>query len=301
MTAGNDTQRSRKLIFGCGYLGLRVATAWVAAGAEVFAITRDAARACVLRAVDISPRVANLLDPTTLSGLPDVDTVLFAVGHDRTQGDAVRKICVDGLRHALASLRTCPRRLIYVSSTGVYGQRGGVWVDEQSPCEPTRDGGRACRDAELVLSEHPYGRQAVILRLAGLYGPGRIPRRAQLAAGLPIQTPADGYLNLIHVDDAARAVLAAEDRAAPPAVYCVSDGHPVPRGDYFRQLAALLGAPQPTFAPPVADSHAAQRARASKRVRNGRMLTELNVELRYPSYRAGLAAIVAAELDDELP
>ncbi len=233
--------------------------------------------------------------PETLKELPKADTVLFAVGYDRGGGHSIRQLYVEGLRNVLAHLPTQIARFIYVSSTGVYGQSGDAWVDEQSPCEPTREGGRACWQAEQLLCGIPLGRQAIILRMAGIYGPGRIPRRKELQAGTPIEAPSAGYLNLIHVDDAASAVIAAEQQAALPALYCVSDGHPVVRGEYFRELAALLGAPEPQFREPRRDAPAAERASASKRVSNQRMLAALKFNLLYPSYREGLAAIVRAD------
>jgi nucleoside-diphosphate-sugar epimerase len=142
------------------------------------------------------------------------------------------------------------------------------------------------------------GQRAIVLRMAGIYGPGRIPRRKELKAGLPIDAPGEGYLNLIHVDDAASAVTAAEQQSPLPALYCVSDGHPVIRREYFRELAALLGATEPRFREPRRNAPAAERASASKRVSNQRLLAELKFELHYPSYREGLAAIVRAEHGD---
>lgn len=288
--------RVRKLIFGCGYLGMRVATRWVEDGAAVFAVTRDYERAYQLRDSGITPIVADIMALDTLKNLPETDTVLFAVGHDRHSGRSIRQVYVDGLQNVLERLPSGIKRLIYVSSTGVYGQSDDAWVDEQSPCEPTREGGRACRQAELSLRGHPLGQRTVILRTAGIYGPGRIPRRKELQAGLPIEAPSEGYLNLIHVDDAASVVIAAEKHAPLPSLYCVSDGHPVVRREYFRELATLLGAPEPTFRPPPAGSPATERAGASKRISNRRMLAELRVELQHPSYREGLAAIVQASL-----
>ena len=248
-----------------------------------------------MRASGIEPLVADIMVPETLKELPRADTVLFAVGFDRTSGHSIRQLYVDGLRNVLEHLPREITRFIYVSSTGVYGQSGDVWVDERSPCEPTREGGRACWQAEQLLHSDRLGQQTIILRMAGIYGPGRIPRRKELQAGVPIEAPSDGYLNLIHVDDAASAVIAAEQQARLPALYCVSDGHPVVRGEYFRELAGLLGAPEPTFREPRRDAPAAQRASASKRVSNRRMVAELQFDLLYPSYREGLAAIVRAE------
>ena len=91
--------------------------------------------------------------------------------------------------------------LLYISSTGVYGDADGEWVDETTPCRPAREGGKACLAAEQVLAEHPLGKRSVVLRPAGIYGPDRIIRAEALRRGEPIDAPADGYLNLIHVDD----------------------------------------------------------------------------------------------------
>ncbi len=287
-------QGVRKLIFGCGYLGGQVSREWVAGGAQVYAVTRSRERASLLCASGVIPIQANVLDPRSLIDLPAVDTVLYAIGFDRSEGRSIREVYVDGLRNALDALQPCFRRLIYASSTGVYGQRDGEWVDEASRCDPARQGGIACRKAEELLQEHRLGARSVILRLAGLYGPGRIPRRRDLLAGRTIAAPIEGYLNLVHVDDAVQAIVAAERLAPLPSVYCVSDGSPVVRGDYYRELTRQLGAPAPRFVEPDPDSPASRRAGSSKRVSNDRLLHELQVRLRYPSYREGLSAILAS-------
>ncbi len=283
----------RKLIVGCGYLGLRVANRWVADGAVVIAVTRYSERGSFLQSRGIEPIVGDIMAPDTLRSLPSADTVLFAVGHDRGCGHSIREVYVAGLMNVLEYLPSSVGRFIYVSSTGVFGQSDGSWVDETSPCEPKREGGRACWQAELLLRQHPLGRRAVVLRMAGIYGPGRIPRSKELLAGLPLDAPSEGFLNLIHVDDAASAVLAAEARAPLPSLYCVSDGHPVVRRDYYCQLAALLGAAEPQFRKTQLDAPAALRASASKRVSNQRLLSQLGFQPQYPSYREGLAAIVS--------
>ncbi len=284
-----------KLVFGCGYLGRRVARRWLKTGEEVFAVTRSANRAVELAADGLQPIVADLTVAKSLDSLPAVDTVLFAVGYDRTAAKTIRDVYVDGLGNALAALADTLTRFIYISSTGVFGQSDGQWVDEQSPCEPTREGGKACLAAEHLLAEHPLGSRAIVLRMAGIYGPGRIPRRHDIEAGRPIAAPSDGYLNLIHVEDAADIVLAAEARAVPPCTYLVSDGHPVLRSEYYCELARLLDTGQPQFAEPPLDSPAAQRAGSDKRVSNAKMMSELLPTLVHPSYREGLAAIVASE------
>jgi nucleoside-diphosphate-sugar epimerase len=283
---------AKKLIFGCGYLGVRVAKRWQQAGDTVFAVTRRADRAAELRNDGLVPLIADICQPDSLRDLPSVETVLFSVGYDRSSAESIGQVYVGGLSNTLQALSPSIQRFIYTSSTGVYGQSDGQWVDENAGCQPTRAGGVACLEAERALLADPMGRCAVILRLAGIYGPGRIPRVKQLQAGEAIAAPSEGYLNLIHVDDAARIVLAAEARGRGGTIYCVSDGQAVLRRDYYEQLARLTGSPPPRFAPPSPDSPASQRAGSSKRVRNQRMLSELQVRLDYPSYREGLGAIV---------
>lgn len=282
-----------KLIFGCGYLGLRVARRWRDAGDEVHAVTRSPARASALQAEGLRPIVADVRDGKSLAQLPRVDTVLYAIGYDRAAGGSIREVYVQGLRAVLAALPAQTGKILYVSSTGVYAQNDGQWVDESSPCEPTREGGRACLEAEQLLAAHPLGQRAVVLRMAGLYGPGRIPNLDAMRRGEPIAAPQDGYLNLIHIDDAASVVLAAEARAIPPHLYLVSDGHPVLRRDYYQELARLAGAPMPRFVPPRAEAPSVARALSDKRVKNDRLVSELRVEIKYHSYREGLAAILA--------
>ena len=284
-----------RLIVGCGYLGSRVARRWLDAGDEVFVVTRSSERAASLAAEGFRPLVADVTEPATLGGWPAADTVLYAVGYDRKSAKPIEQVYVEGLSNVLAAIAATTRRFIYISTTGVYGDSEGEWVDETTPCQPTRPGGRACLAAEQILLSHPLAIKSVILRLAGIYGSGRIPRRGALVAGESIAAPRDGYLNLIHVDDAAQAVLAAAERPiALPRIYLVADGKPGLRKDYYAELARLVDAPPPRFAEPPADSPASQRATADKRICNLRMLDELAIQLRYPSYREGLAAIVRA-------
>ncbi|HEV3003227.1 MAG TPA: SDR family oxidoreductase [Pirellulales bacterium] len=285
-----------RLVIGCGYLGSRVARRWRESGDEVFVVTRCPQRAAALAAEGYRPLVADVTKPETLGGWPEAHTVLYAVGYDRRTAKSIEQVYVEGLQHVLAALRAPRGRFIYISSTGVHGGRDGAWVDEATPCRPTRRGGRACLDAEQVLLAHPLADRSVILRLAGVYGPGRIPRRAALQLGEPMAAPRDGYMNLIHIDDAVETVLAACHRPITlPRTYLVADGKPVRRHEYYAELARLAGGPAPRYIGPPDDSPAAQRASADKRIDNTRMLAELAISLRYPSFREGLAAIVESE------
>lgn len=317
-----------KLLFGHGYLGSRVARLWRDAGERATVVTRTDSKARALRDDGLDAVTADVCDRASLVSLPPVDTVLFAVGYDRKSshvsanspgspvpGSSVPSIhdvyaggvknVLDAIAEQIAKTGAEPPLFIYISSTGVYGDAGGDWVDEQTECRPTREGGKASLAAEQVIASHPLGAKSIVLRLAGIYGPDRIPRREPLLRGEPIDAPADGYLNLIHVEDAARIVVAAEKKFAEhqssdnqfssPQTYCVSDGNPGLRREYYTELARLLNAPEPTFTAPCPTSPAALRAASDKRISNAKLMRELGVELKYPSFREGLAAIVKGD------
>ena len=232
-----------RLIFGCGYLGRRVAARWREAGDRVIAATRSPATAERFASEGLESLVADVTRPETLVDLPAVDTVLFAVGYDRSAAASIHEAYAGGVRNVLAALPRDAGRFLYVSTTGVYGDAGGAWVDESTPTAPSRDGGKASLAAEEALASSPWAGRSVSLRLAGIYGPDRLPYLAKLRAGEPIEAPQTGWLNLIYVDDAATAVLAAAEASDPPGVVCVSDGAPTQRGDYYAEVARLIGGP----------------------------------------------------------
>lgn len=287
-----------RIVVGCGYLGLPTALQWRDDGDCVHVVTRSEKRALELANAGLKPLVADVTRAETLGELPATDTVLFAVGFDRTSGNSIGDVYVCGLKNVLAALPANAGHLIYVSTTGVYGSAGGDWVDEMTPPHPQREGGKASLAAEQVLTQHPLGKRSAILRLAGIYGPGRIPYLDKLKQGEPIAAPSDGWLNLIHVDDAAAAVVATAEwlrqaRTDGPHLFCVSDGQPVVRANYYREAARLIGAPPPRFTAPEPGSPAALRAGANRRVANDKLLRDLGVKLAYPSHREGLASILA--------
>jgi nucleoside-diphosphate-sugar epimerase len=265
------------LIIGCGYLGRRVAAMWRAEGKRVLALTRG--RADELRAIGVEPVIGDILKPDTLAGLPRAAAVFCAVAPDRAAGATSREIYLDGLRNLLAAL-PAPGRFVHVSSTSVYGQTDGRVIDETSPTEPSEESGRIALAAEeLLRSIVP---DAIVLRFAGIYGPGRVIRRAAVERGEPIAADPEKWLNLIHVEDGARAVVAAAERGRPGGTYLIADGSPVCRRDYYTFLAELLGAPAPHFTPP------AQPDRTDRRASNRKMREELGNEPTYPDYRSGL-------------
>ncbi|AMV40116.1 SDR family oxidoreductase [Planctomyces sp. SH-PL62] len=284
------------LIVGCGYLGCRVAAEWTGRGETVFGTTRSAEGAAGLAALGVRPVVADVLDVPSLASLPAVDRVLFCVGYDRNAGPSKRSVYVDGLRNVLERLPASVARLVYVSSTSVFGNVDGGWVDEQTPAEPITEAGRICLDAERALTawSRESGVSTVILRCSGLYGPERIIRRTLIARGEPIPGDPDRTLSLIHVEDAARAATSALDAASPGPLYLVSDDRPVPRREYYHAVAAHLNAPEPTFIPPEPGSPEAARDVVDRKVSNRLMRTELKVSLKYPDVTTGVPAALDA-------
>ena len=239
------------LIFGCGYLGKRVASAWIQAGHQVFAVTRSEQNAATFRALGIRPIIADICEPDSLNGLPQVDAVLNSVGFDRTSNRTHEEVTCGGLTNILAAMEGRCTRFLQISSSSVYGQSEGEWVDETSPCDPQTPGGQLCVRAEQMVRERfslQTGGSAQILRLAGIYGPSRILSRIEsLKAGLTLVGSPDSWLNLIHVDDAVTAILASEQQSHSNQAYLVVDNKPILRSTYYETLAELVHAPKPVF------------------------------------------------------
>lgn len=274
-----------RLIVGCGYLGSLVAARWLAAGSRVYAVTRSAARAGGLAAQGIEPIVADVTRPETIHDLPDVATLFWAVGFDRASGSSHHDVHVAGLARVLDTLPGHPRPILS-SSTGVWGDEHGGVVDEKTPTNPSRDAGRVLLEAERLLHGHRLG-PGVALRFAGLYGPGRLPRLADLEAGRPLAADPDSWLNLIHVDDAANIVCEIAASATPASLYVVSDGHPVRRRDWYGNIAQCIGCP-----PPVWDTTAPRSRGADKRVNPAQLFRDFPVRLTHPDPLAAIIDLV---------
>ena len=279
------------LVIGCGYLGERVAREWLRSHDDVWALTRSTTNAERLASIGLRPVIGDVLDPDSLRKLPVTETVLYAVGFDRTGSASKRSVYVDGLSNVLQQVRTLCERFLYVSSTSVYGQDSGEQVDESSPTTPTEENGRICCDAEAVVRQ--LKEDAIVLRLAGIYGPGRLLARVeQLRRGERLTGNPEAWLNLIHVDDAVRTVLAAETRGVLGATYLVCDDRPLRRREYYAALAEKVGAPLSQFDELTAE--APERRRLNKRCLNRRLREQLCVELQFPTVSDGLRAIPEA-------
>ena len=250
------TSSRRRLIIGCGYLGKRVASRWLAAGDTVYATTRSRAHADQFEAMGLHPLQGDVTAAADaangLPTLPTVDTVLWAVGFDRTAPASYEDVHVTGLQRLLDRLPGQPR-FIFISSTGVWGDGSGGLVNETTPPTPAREAGRALVAAEARLQAHRHG-PGVVLRLAGLYGPDRLPRLADLQAGKPLPADPASWLNLIHIDDAAAVACDVAELSAPRPLYVVSDGSPIRRRDWYEGLARITGNPSPAWDPAASQS-----------------------------------------------
>ncbi len=274
-----------RIVVGCGYLGERVARLWVAGGDRVIGTTRSPARAERLSSFGIEPAI---LDVTAADAgweelfrsAGDPTTVFWSVAFDRSCGATYHDVHVAGLRRmldALANRRSDPPpRILFASSTGVWGDEQGGIVNEATPPAPSREAGHVLAEAEQVLASHPAG-PGTSLRFAGLYGPGRLPRLTDLRAGHPIAADPDSWLNLVHIDDAASIVVAVAHAASPRSLYVVSDGRPVLRRDWYATLAERAGAPPPSW-----DTSAPPSRGGDKRVDPSLVLADLAISLAHP-------------------
>lgn len=292
------------LIAGCGYLGRRAAAAWQAAGDRVTALTRSTKNAESLRAAGAHPVTGDLLDPRTLRALPAADVLLIAVTHDPRSPVSRRALLVDGIAGLVRELRCRVGHVIYVSSTSVYGQTDGTWVDESSPCEPATEGGRICLAAEdtlaALLDDGAAPCRLTILRLAGIYGPGRLIARVdQLRSGAAVPGSPQAWLNLIHVEDAAECIVAASRGRHTWRTILVCDDRPLTRGEFYAAVARAMSAPPPVFDPQANGGR--RTAGLNKRCCNARMHAELQVRLQYPDAIAALPNVTSPGIHGASP
>ncbi|MBT3891768.1 MAG: NAD-dependent epimerase/dehydratase family protein [Planctomycetaceae bacterium] len=284
---------TKRLIIGCGYLGFRVAKLWQILGHDVHLLTRSEQTAAMFEQQGFTAHLGDVTQLSSLDHFPAATEVLYAVGFDRAGNYDIHDVYCQGLKNVIERLPQAPNRFIHISSTGVYGQIDGSLVDEETLAEPLRPGGTAALAAEQALRQSLLSTSAVSLRLGGIYGPRRVPYLKQIVAGEPLAVPSQGWLNLLHVEDAVQIIeLLCQ---APPQhdLYLVTDGVPVLRQDYLNEIARLLQAPEITWAPSNPNTAVAQRALGSKRINTRRFVDELKYNWKYPSYREGLASILS--------
>ncbi len=266
------------LIAGCGDVGNALATRLLAEGCEVWGVRRQVAAL----ATGVLPWRIDLTDPGSFGAPPAAfDHVFYTASADRRDEDHYRSVYVDGLRDLLDALRSagCPlQRIFFTSSTAVYGQSQGQWVDENSPTEPARFNGKVLLEAEAVVRDAPE--TGINVRLSGIYGPGRTRLVRKVRDGEATATPS--WTNRIHVEDCAGVLHHLMHIRDPESLYLGSDDLPVTTADVVTWLSAEIDVP----APPPGPSE-----RLNKRCRNAR-LRDAGYRFQYPSFQEGYAPIV---------
>jgi len=282
------------LILGCGYVGERLAAACIRDGIRVSASTRSTQRADELAAAGIEAVVAH--SPADLPDhlLASIDAILDSIplerdasgmhaGQPRWLPDLVRR--ANHLHWAG-----------YLSTTGVYGDAGGGWVDETSICHPASE-----RGSERLLAEQSWlssGLPAEVFRLAGIYGPDRnIIDRLQAGGYRAVAWQPPHYSSRIHVDDIVAALRAAMQKPLAGRIVNLADDLPLPHADYACEVARMIDAPPPVILDEATGERELSPAmlsffRDNKRVSNTRLHAELLPELAYPNFRAGITSLM---------
>lgn len=278
----------RVLIAGAGYVGAELAARLASARHEVLALRRSPPRT---EAQTVAPRVrwlaCDLSDANALSslGLEGVEALAYLVAADTRDDAAYRRAYVDGLANVLACLRPgrSLRRVLFVSSTSVYAQDDGSWLDEASPARPAHFAGRRVLAGEAIARE--AGCESVALRLGGIYGPGRTSLIERVRRGQAQLASAPHYTNRIHRDDAARACAHLLAHPAPEPCYVGVDREPTDQARVLRWLATRL-----RVAPPSGD-YDASAAPSGKRCRSDR-LDASGFSFAYPTFREGYESLI---------
>lgn len=286
------------LIVGCGDVARR-AIPWLARRFRVVALIRDRQDRSAIRALGAKPVVGDLDDRHSLRRLAGIADYVLHAAPPAGNGALDRRT-----RHLVSVIRqgkSLPQGLSYISTTGVYGDCRGAWIEESRPVAPATSRAGRRVDAEGALRD--LARAAVrvsILRAPGIYARGRLSLE-RLERGDPVlRAEDDVFTNHIHADDLARAACLALFRGRPGRCYNVVDDSALPMGDYFDLMADTFGLPRP---PRVSRAEAAQHLSAmalsfmgeSRRLRNHRLKTELRVGLRYPTVAQGLAAAARSD------
>lgn len=287
----------RVFIAGCGYIGCRVARLFHGAGAGVTCMVRTAEHGSKLGTEGFETLVCALDDPAGIPALDlDANELYYFVP---PPGGGILDTRARNFCSALATAAP-PAKIVYMSATSVYSETGGGVVTEASPAEPASAMGKRRLDAESVFREYgsAHGVPVIILRVSGIYGPGRLPLM-QISQGQPLLREEEaGPSNRIHADDLARVCLAAAAKGEAGDIFNVSDGHPSSMTAYFNACADALGLPRQ----PQVPLEEARRVMSplmffyvseSRVVDNAKMLERLGIELRFPTLVEGVKASVA--------
>ncbi|MGI8605119.1 MAG: NAD-dependent epimerase/dehydratase family protein [Verrucomicrobiales bacterium] len=258
------------LIAGCGYLGKRAGRLLRECGCGIIALSHSEEGAAALRQEGWDARACDIGVSGSLAGLPAVDAIVHTAASGRSGAEGYRHVYLRGCRNLLEAFPN--RRLLFSSSTSVYGQIDGSWVTEDSPAEPDRETGKILLEAEHLVLEAG----GTVLRLAGIYGPGRSVLLKQFLLSLAQidvrreapATPDGRWINQIHRDDAAAAIIHLLNRSEASGVFNVADSRPMTQREIYAELARRFQRQLPPERPPVIES---KRGWTHKRVDNARL------------------------------
>lgn len=299
------------LIVGCGYVGKALAQQRLKqleknvsqTDSTVYALTRTEENAQTLKQARIQPLVGHWLVEESLPELPeDLTQVLVAVPH---REDPESGLPADSDQHHVQGLQLLLKRLsrtrtaekpmpklVYLSTTGVFGASvPGERVDETTPVSPTRIGPRIAVAAEQWLLANQSSWKSSTLRLAGIYGPGRVPLLQKLKEGQPLAVPQEGSLNLIHVEDIVQAIEWLFNAEVFAPLYQLSDGHPVRREEFYRYLSEIHGLGEPEFVDASPQDSRARRS-TDKLVDSSLFWSQSKLTPIHADYRSGLSALL---------
>jgi nucleoside-diphosphate-sugar epimerase len=294
----------RVLIVGCGYLGTPLGEALVRQGHQVAGLRRSPGGEEALQSLGIAPLVADITRPDELTRLPGpYDWVVDCVSSARGGAEVYRQVYLEGTRNLIRWLAGSGlRKFIFTGSTSVYAQADGATVTEACPAVPDGETSRILAQTEALLLEAARMQSfpAVLLRLAGIYGPGRGHLFRQYLRGEAHLTGAgERLINMVHLADAVGAVIAALERGRAGEIYNVADDEPVAQREFFSWLSQALGRPMPPAA--ALENPARKRGLTHKRVSNAKLKNELGYRFQYPSFREGYRDEVARVLKIEPP
>jgi len=276
---------ARVLIAGCGYVGCEL-------GSQLFLDSHDVwglRRKPVSLPPGIQPIEADLAGPGGCSEIPsDIDWIFYLVSPSGTEDALYRRAYVENLQALLTALDRqgqTPRRLLFASSTAVYHQRDGSWVDENSPTLPEHFSGKRLLEAERLALHSKV--PATVVRFGGIYGPRRTRLIDRVRAGRAVYPAKPQYTNRIHRDDCAGVLRHLIDLENPESIYNGVDSDPADQLTVFNWLAGVLGSPEPR----PAGRGERSSERGNKRCRNDRLIRS-GYTFRYPTFREGYTAVL---------
>jgi nucleoside-diphosphate-sugar epimerase len=262
-------------------------------GHEVFGLRRSTGAEADLKSAGITPLTADITKTEQLNQLPGAyDWVVNCVSASGGGAEEYREVYLQGTRNLVEWLGAAPKKFVYTSSTSVYGQNDGSLVKETSPTEPAAETGKMLVETEQVLLTAARQQKfpAVILRVAGIYGPGRgYWFRQYLKNEARIEGTGARILNMIHRDDVVGAIIAALKSGRPGEVYNAVDDEPVSQLNFFQWLSGPLGKELPPSLPEDTDAEH-KRGVTNKKVSNRRLKMELGYQFKYPTFRQGYTA-----------